>query len=374
MGWLGKLVVVTLALVPTLAVAHPRPPRLTARAAVVMDARTGRVLWARNPDLKLPPASTTKVMTALLALESGRLGNVFTASRSVSRVEPTKLHLRPGQKLRLEDLVYATLLNSANDAAVVIAEGLAGSVPRFAARMNKRARDLGAKNTHFLNPHGLPQTGHYSTARDLAKIFRQALRKSAFRRILKSDRKIVRIVGSKRAIQLKSHNRLLHSPDTPAIGKTGYTRRAKRCFVGAGRHGDAEVIIVVLGATDLWADAKSLLRFGFASLSAGAKGASASAAKSDRPQTEEGGGALERPPTYGITLSTAMEIERAKRLQHAVRRRGFDSFVEEVKSGGERGRYQVLVGYFSTRAQAEKALRKLRAEIPLPAKVVMARQ
>jgi len=339
-----------------------------------MDARTGRVLWARNPDLKLAPASTTKVMTALLALESGRLGNVFTASRSVSRVEPTKLHLQPGQKLRLEDLVYATLLNSANDAAVVIAEGLAGSVPRFAARMNKRARDLGAKNTHFLNPHGLPQAGHYSTARDLAKIFRQALRKWAFRRILKSDRKIVRIVGSKRAIQLKSHNRLLHAPDTPAIGKTGYTRRAKRCFVGAGRHGDAEVIIVVLGATDLWADAKSLLRFGFASLSAGTDGASASAAQSDGGKSEEGGGPLKRPPTYGIKLSAALEMEQAKRLQHAVRRRGFDSFVEEVKGGAERGRYQVVVGYFSSRAQAEKALRKLGAEIHVPAKVVMARQ
>lgn len=374
MGWSGRAIAVTLAIVPTLAVAHARPPRLTARAAIVMEARTGRVLWARNPDLKLAPASTTKVMTALLALESGRMGNVFTASRSVSRVEPTKLHLRPGQKLRLEDLVYATLLNSANDAAVVIAEGLAGSVPRFAARMNKRARDFGAKNTHFLNPHGLPQAGHYSTARDLAKIFRQALREPAFRRILESDEKVVRIVGSKRAIKLTSHNRLLHSPGTPAIGKTGYTRRAKRCFVGAGRRGDAEVIIVVLGATDLWADANSLLRFGFASLSASVKGAGGSAASSDPGEMKRGIGPLDGSPAYGIRISTAMEMERAKRLQHAVRRRGFDSFVEEVKSGAERGRYQVFVGYFSSRAQAEKALRKLGTEIRLPAEVVMARQ
>src|SRR5262249_46989093 len=151
-------------------------PTITAKAAILIDNQTGEILWQRNPDLPLPPASTTKIVTALLALESGRLDDSLNVTPEAAQAPPSKISLRPGWRMRVRDLVYALLLNSANDAAVVIAEGLSGSVRSFAERMNWEARALGATNTHFVNPNGLPAADHYSTARDLATMFRRGMR------------------------------------------------------------------------------------------------------------------------------------------------------------------------------------------------------
>lgn len=239
-------------------------PAITARAALIMDAATGEVEWSRNADRPLPPASTTKVLTAIVAIESGRLDERFPVSRLAAGTAPSKINLLPGQRMRLRDLLYAVLLNSANDAASVVAEGLGGSEAGFAARMNQRAAELGARTANFSNPHGLTAHGHVASARDLALVFRHGLGLPLFREILgtRAYRVPVEAQGV-RWVSLRSHNRLLSGYQFPVIGKTGYTRAARRCFVGAGRRGERELVIVLLGASDLWGDAKRLFAYGF---------------------------------------------------------------------------------------------------------------
>jgi len=166
--------------------AYAAGPYITARAAIIIDAATGEVVWERNSTEPLPPASTTKVMTAILALESGRLDESFRVSEYAAETPPSGIHLRAGQRMRLKNLLYAVLLNSANDAAEVVAEGLAGSEEVFAARMTARARELGASTAHFANPHGLTAPGHELSARDLTTIFRHGLDLPLFREILET--------------------------------------------------------------------------------------------------------------------------------------------------------------------------------------------
>jgi len=241
-------------------------PSLTARAAIIMDAASGDVLWERNASQPLPPASTTKVVTAVLALESGRLDDTFQVSAAAAETAPSKINLRAGQRMRLKNLVYALLLNSANDAAEVIAEGLAGSQETFAERMRARAEELGAATARFANPHGLTAYGHLASARDLAVIFRHGLTLPLFREILETRSVQVPVEASGvQWVSLRSHNRLLSGYTYLVIGKTGFTRAARRCFVGAASHDGRELIIALLGSRDLWSDAKKLFRYGFGS-------------------------------------------------------------------------------------------------------------
>lgn len=238
-------------------------PRVTARAAIVVDAASGATLWERSADTPLPPASTTKVLTAILALESGRLDEELPVSEYAASTAPSKLGLRPGQRMQLRDLLYAVLLKSANDASTVVAEGLGGSEVRFAARMTSRAHALGAVSSNFENAHGLTAPGHVSTARDLARLFRHGLGLPGFRDVLETPSVAVPVYGSTvQTVSVRSHNRLLTGWTRQVIGKTGYTRPAKRCFVGAATDGQREVIIALLGSTDMWGDAKRLVAFG----------------------------------------------------------------------------------------------------------------
>ena len=185
-------------------------PSVTARAAIIVDAASGETLWERNADVPLPPASTTKVLTAILAIESGRLDDWVTTSPEAAETAPSKIGLRAGDRMVLGDLLYAVLLNSANDAASVVAEGLAGSENEFAIHMNAKARALGAQGSHFVNPHGLTAAGHVSTARDLATIFRHGLKLSQFREILETPHIKVPVKSSRMTtVSLHSHNRLL---------------------------------------------------------------------------------------------------------------------------------------------------------------------
>src|SRR5512143_2067967 len=166
--------------------------------------------------------------------------------------------------MRLRDLVYAVLLNSANDAAVVIAEGLSGSVRNFADRMNAQARSMGATNTHFVNPNGLPADNHYSTARDLATMFGYGMRNPLFEHIVNTKTTAVSpSFGTRRIIKLHNHNRLLGNYRIHVVGKTGWTRAAKKCFVGAADAEGRRLVVAVLGSRDLWGDLKRLLEFGF---------------------------------------------------------------------------------------------------------------
>ena len=365
------------AAMPVPATAAPRAaatgPLVKARAAVVMDADTGALLYAKDPDRKLPPASTTKVMTAILALESGRLEESVPVSHLATRAQPSKLYLRAGERAQLRDLTYAMLLRSANDASVVVAEALGGSVSAFAVQMNRRAAEIGARNTHFVNPNGLPARDHYSTARDLALIFRHALGLADFRSIAatRSSRLITwRGKTRRRSLYLQNTNRLLATYRVPVIGKTGYTRAAKRCFVGAAQtETGRDIVIALLGSTDLWGDARRLLDFGFAH--------AASTLTASRPSPVPSAGdsktsvamagavestvqktaqkpvetALATPPpsdldatdTYSLVLVPVHNSRAAaERLRHYVDRRGHYAVVETTGNAPEHYRVRIL--------------------------------
>lgn len=245
--------------------ARPDEPKVTAQAAVVMDARTGELLWSRNPDQQRAPASTTKILTTVLALESGRLDEVVRVSSQAQAQVPSKLYLRAGQTAKLRDLLYALMLKSANDAAVVVAEGVSGSVPKFAERMNEWARAAGARSSNFRNPSGLPDAAHVSTARDLGLILRRAVHVPGFLQVAGTTGQRIPITTGKKQqwMVLKTKNRLLQGYSVPVIGKTGFTRAAGRCFAGYAERNGRSLIVVVLGAADMWGDTRKLFDWAF---------------------------------------------------------------------------------------------------------------
>lgn len=229
-----------------------------------MDAETGRVLYEKNPDVKLPPASTTKVMTAIIALERLPFGAEMIPSKKAVYVEPTVAGLKEGVKYKFEDLLKAILIKSANDAAVVIAERVAGSEKEFAVMMNDKAAQIGMENTNFASASGLP-TGkkdtQYSTARDLAKMMRYAIK---HKEILQDmSQKEASFTGSDGAnIYLKSHNKALFLFEDAPWGKTGYTKQASRTFVGADASMKPTIVFALLKSEDLWGDVMELKRQG----------------------------------------------------------------------------------------------------------------
>jgi len=242
-------------------------PEIRATAAVLMDGASGRVLYAKNPHLPLPQASTTKITTAVLALEKGRLSDVVRVSKEAAETPESSIWLEEGEELTLEDLLYALMLRSANDAAAAIAEYIGGTQEGFVALMNQRAAELGARDTHYVNPHGLDDPNHYSSAYDLALLARYALTLPEFRRIVTTTERVIPWGGHPWNRVLYNRNRLLTGPDPypGAIGvKTGYTRRAGSCLVGAAERGDLELIAVVLNSPDMYGEVKALLDYGFA--------------------------------------------------------------------------------------------------------------
>ena len=237
---------------------------LQSRAAIVMDAATGDVLYAKNPDLRLMPASTTKLMTALVVIERVNLSDIVTISKNASYAAPTKIGLRQGDRITLETLLYSALMKSANDAAVALAEAVAGSEEQFIFLMNKKAAALGLNDTRFINCNGLPGTGQYITAYDLAKLLREAIRYPILREIL-GTRVAEVSTGKGRTVFVKNTNRLLWADGEFLGGKTGYTRQAKHCFVGAGEREGRTMIVALLGTPVrdlLWEETGILMNFG----------------------------------------------------------------------------------------------------------------
>jgi len=352
-------------------------PPITAKAAILIDRQTGETIWARNPDLPLPPASTTKIVTSLLALESGRLDEPLRVTPQAAQAPPSKIGLQPGWKMRLRDLTYAVLLNSANDASVVIAEGLAGSVSSFAQRMNAAARQLGARNTHFVNPNGLPDANHYSTARDLATMFGYAMQNPLFSTIVRTKTTSVwPSEGSTRRIALRNHNRLLGNYRIEVVGKTGWTIAAKKCFVGAARADGREVTFAVLGSRDLWGDVKRLLEFG---LGGGIQAAPPlpeveTAALAEQDAAGDGDSTpprVQKARKYSVRLATFQHLSGATNLQKKVSQRGYPARVERVNQG-RRHLYCVSVGTYSSRRYAQRVATRIRkTHRQLPAVVVV---
>ena len=238
------------------------PLHVDAKAAVLIDADSGRVLFAQNADEMLPMASTTKIMTAVLALENCALDEPVTAGENASGVEGTSIYLSVGETLSMEHMLYGLLLRSGNDAAVAIAEHVAGSVESFAEMMNARAEELGA-DAHFVNPHGLPAEGHAASALGMAKIMRHAMTIPEFRTITATQRKIIPWVGNEYSRVLENKNRLLSTYEGANGGKTGYTNAAGRCLVFSAERDGLSLIGVVLNCPTWFDTAETILDYGF---------------------------------------------------------------------------------------------------------------
>jgi D-alanyl-D-alanine carboxypeptidase (penicillin-binding protein 5/6) len=241
----------------------PRPSLAGASAGIVVDGRSGQVMLAKRADARLPIASTTKLMTALLVLESGKLGRTFTAPAYHALPAESKIDLRQGERMTGHDLLTALLLESANDAAVDLAQGVAGSRPAFVARMNRRARQLGLRDTHYANPIGLDEPGNYSSAHDLAELARRLMADPTFAGIVDLPRATLRSGDHPRTI--RNRNLLVGRYRFVDGVKTGHTSRAHYILVGAAHANGGRVLSVVLGepsehARD--ADTLALLRWG----------------------------------------------------------------------------------------------------------------
>lgn len=233
--------------------------RADAAAAVVLEAQTGRVLYAVNETQTLPMASTTKIMTALVALENADLSDIVTTGDNAYGVPGTSIYLQKGEQLTLEQMLYGLMLASGNDAAVAIAEHVGGSVSGFCDMMNARARQIGCENTHFVTPHGLPAQQHYTTAYDLALIAREAMKNADFRRIVSTQHATIPWHGHDYDRVLTNKNRLL-SAYPGALGiKTGYTRAAGRCLAFAAERDGMTLIGTVLACPDWFTQAAALL-------------------------------------------------------------------------------------------------------------------
>jgi D-alanyl-D-alanine carboxypeptidase (penicillin-binding protein 5/6) len=237
---------------------------IKSRAAVVMDATTGRVLYAKNPELRLLPASTTKLMTALVVVERAKLSDVTTVSSRAAGQPASRVGLKTGEKFTLENLLYGALMKSGNDAAVALAEAVGGTEEHFVELMNLKAAAIGAYDTHFVNANGLPEPGQYITAYDLAKIMRQAIKYPVLQAILGTRVTQVSTEGGKQ-IRVRNTNKLLWSDDDVLGGKTGYTRKARHCFVCAGERNNGTIIVALLGEPYrdlLWKESEELMAFG----------------------------------------------------------------------------------------------------------------
>ena len=254
---------------------------ISAEAAILIDADTGQILYEKNPHERLYPASTTKILTGIIAIEKGNPEDIVTIDEDVPKyTDGTHIALEPGEKLTLRDLTNALLIESANDAAVAIAIHISGSVENFADLMNEKAKEIGALNTHFENPNGLPNENHLTTAYDLAMISKYAMENKDFRDIVKNYTYVIPQTNKKdEARYLKSSNRLLYSTRKIEVDneivpikyegvngvKSGYTKAAQQCLVSSATRGEQNLICVVLKAQgpNVYVDTHKLLDYGF---------------------------------------------------------------------------------------------------------------
>ena len=245
------------------AAAASTPPNIAAKSAIVIDAATGKVLYSKNAEELRYPASTTKIMSLIVALEHGNLDDLVTASKNAASTEGSSLWLTEGESLKMRDLLYGIMLISGNDATVAVAEHISGSVEKFAQLMTEKAQAIGAKDTHFTNSSGLPDPKHYTTAHDLARITAYGYKNLLFTEIVSTKHKVIPWSGKDFGRDLYNENRMLWLYEGGNGVKTGYTDAAGRCLVsGASRNG-IQLVTVVLDSDTMWDDSIALLDFGF---------------------------------------------------------------------------------------------------------------
>lgn len=271
--WRGRSFVVSMAVTVMLcgvdarAEDIPARPSLKASALYLVELKSGRVLLEKDAKRRLPPASLTKLMTALVAMESAALQQVVQVDRR-ALVHRSSLNLRAGEQFLLRDLLTAMLMTSANDACEAIAWHVGGTANRFVAMMNERASALGLQNTHFANACGFDAPGHYSTAADLAKLTEQALQVPAISMMVRTVTRDIASVDGTRQVPLRTTNELLLDPDVTGV-KTGYTSKAGRCLIASMFKDGHHLLLVGLNVMDRWEQAPRLLRYGQALLRVG---------------------------------------------------------------------------------------------------------
>ena len=233
-------------------------PSVSASSAILINAGNGEVIFEKQADERRAMASTTKIMTAIVAIENGDLDAEITIPAAAVGVEGSSLYLKKGEKMTLYELLQGLMLRSANDAAETIAISLCGSVEAFANLMNKKANELGLEHTHFTNPHGLHDDGHYTTARELGIIASYAMKNVTFKEICSSKK--ANLPGNRIVV---NHNKLLFSFEGACGVKTGFTKSSGRCLVSAAKRDGILLVAVTLSAPDDWNDHKEMLEYGF---------------------------------------------------------------------------------------------------------------
>jgi len=243
-----------------------RPPAVTAKAYIILDARTGKVLHEKNADQPRPVASTQKLLTGLIVAESGNLDEMVTVKAPDTWAEPSKLYIKPGEVYQRYKLLQILLVKSMNDVARTLARDNAGSVEMFAAKMNAKARSLGMSNSNFINPNGLPASGQYSTARDMSKVAMAAYRNPIIRGIVKMKTLQWQKPGGG-VTTYSNTNQVLKNWALCNGMKTGYTEASGFCLISSASYGGKDVIVVVLGDVRgiIWTDSYRLLNWGLSS-------------------------------------------------------------------------------------------------------------
>ncbi|USB35043.1 D-alanyl-D-alanine carboxypeptidase family protein [Paenibacillus sp. YPG26] len=238
-------------------------PVTHARAASLIDVTSGRIIYSVKGDQILPIASLTKIMTAIVAIEHGRLNDMVKVGKNAFAKEGSSLYLKLGEQMTLNNLLYGLMLRSGNDAASAIAEHVGGSEEGFVYLMNEKARQLGLAHSHFSNPHGLDTQAHYSSANDLAKLTAYALHNPVFREIVRTKVKTAPNPNDPWEYKWANKNKMLRLYDGADGVKTGYTKIARRCLVSSATRSGQQLAVVTLNDGDDWNDHAKLLDFGF---------------------------------------------------------------------------------------------------------------
>ena len=243
----------------------PGPPSNGAQAAALADVASGRILFSQRGDEPMKIASLTKIMTAIVAIEDGNLDDTVKVSKRAAGKEGSSLYLKEGEAISLRDALYGLMLRSGNDAAMAIAEHVGGSVEGFAFLMNKKAEELGLENSHFMNPHGLDEQGHYSSANDLAKLTVYALHNPEFKEIVKTEVRTAPNPNDSWDYKWVNKNKMLRLYEGADGVKTGYTKQALRTLVSSATRDGQQLVAVTLNDREDWDDHAKLLDYGFAS-------------------------------------------------------------------------------------------------------------
>lgn len=243
--------------------AKEQPPTVSAKASILMDAKTGRILYAKEADKGMKIASLTKIMTAIVAIDEGNLNQLVTISPNATNVEGSSIYLKAGERVPLKTLLYGLMLRSGNDAAVAIAEHVGGTVEGFTYLMNEKATHLGLKQSHFTNPHGLDHDQHYSSAKDLAILTSYALKNPVFREIVQTEVKDVPWPGETWKRKFYNKNKLLRMYPYANGVKTGFTKQAGRTLVTSAMKEGRQLICVTLNDPQDWQDHINLFDYGF---------------------------------------------------------------------------------------------------------------